>query len=117
MYIAEDVRIKIEDCLTKNNKPMSATEIANEIGDISTQRATAILKSMVYYGLIKRCIITTDNIHYAKYTHNDYEEEIVIDYEIASEKEEIRFAIENFFDRIATFIEKSVDFFILYWYN
>ena len=117
MYIAEDIRIKIMDCLTENNKPMCANEIANEIGDISAQRATAILKSMVYCGLIEKRAITKNNRNYIAYVHSDYEEEVVIDYEIANEKEEVCFALEEFFDKIATFIEKSVDFFILYWYN
>lgn len=29
MYIAEDVRIKIEDCLTKNNKPIFKNTLLN----------------------------------------------------------------------------------------
>ena len=117
MIITEDIRIKIMDCLTENNKPMSANEIANEIGDISAQRATAILKSMVYCGLIEKRAIVKNNKNCIAYVHSDYEEEIIIDYEIANEKEEVCFAFEEFFDKIATFIEKSVDFFILYWYN
>lgn len=117
MYITSDVRMKIEDCLVKNNKPMSATEIANEIGEFSTQRTTAILKSMVYCGLIEKRAIVKNNKNCIAYVHSDYEEEIIIDYEIADRKEEVCFTLEEFFDKVATFIEKSVDFLILYWYN
>ena len=67
MYIAEEIKTKIEDCLTKNNRPMSAIEIADEIGDISAQRTTAILKSMVYYGLIEKCAITKNNRNFMLY--------------------------------------------------
>ena len=116
MIITEDIRIKIMDCLTENNKPMCANEIANEIG-VSTQKATAILKSMIYCGLIEKRAIVKNNKNCIAYVHSNYEEEIIIDYEIANEKEEVCFAFEEFFDKIATFIEKSVDFFILYWYN
>lgn len=116
MYITSDIRMEIEDCLVNNNRPMSATEIANKIG-FSTQRTTAILKSMVYCGLIEKRVITKNNRNCIAYVHSDYEEEIIIDYEIANEKEEFCFTLEEFFDKVATFIEKSVDFLILYWYN
>lgn len=118
MYIASDIRMKIEDCLTRNNRPMTATEIVKELGDvyISTQRMTAILKTMTCEGSIEKHAIVNHNKYYMAYTHNDYEE-IIIDYEIANRKEKICFIFEEFFNRITTVIEKSVDFLILYWYN
>lgn len=117
MIITEDIRTKINDCLIENKKPMSATEIADII-DMTTQKTTAILKQMVLYGEIKTCVINNNNKKYKTYVYNEYvDNDVVIDYEIASKKEEIRFAIEEFFDKVAIFIEKSVDFFILYWYN
>lgn len=117
MIITEDIRTKINNCLTENKEPMCATEIANVI-DMTTQKTTAILKQMVLYGEIKTCVINDNNKKYKKYICNEYmDNDIVIDYEIASKKEEFCFIIEETFEKIITFIEISIDFFMWYWYN
>lgn len=97
----------ILDILKRAKKPLTASEVANELC-ITTQRAAALLCSMTKNGEVKTFISTDKPIK--RYSNSEFTfEDVSIDFEIATPFEEFKFNFLQNLDNLVTFFEKCVD--------